>query len=337
MSLTVTFPNNNELMQIAQDKLPNLTADREIFKILPMRDHTSALLIWDQKDNYLGLQQVRGLNGEPGKVKRVGAKRYIMEPGVYGEFIPIDELEITLRRPLGTYNGAIPIDDLVLEAQDQLLSRRIDRIEYIGWKLLTTGTFSVAAPNGAVIHTDTFALQTASAAVAWGTSATATPLKDFRAVQLLARGHSVSFGPTARAYLNQVTFNKLIANTNANDLFGRKLTFATINTVADVNALLAAEGLPQIVIYDHGYLDDSGTFQPWIANDKVVVIGQRPGNQDLGEYRMTRNANNPGAAPGAYMKVIDKVDEVPRNIEVHDGHNGGPVIWFPSAIIVLST
>src|SRR2546430_12903213 len=115
--LTVTFPTNNELIEIAQDKLPNLTADREIFKILPMRDHTSALLIWDQKDNYLGLQQVRGLNGEPGKVKRVGAKRYIMEPGVYGEFIPIDELEITLRRPLGTYTGAIPIDDLVLEAQ----------------------------------------------------------------------------------------------------------------------------------------------------------------------------------------------------------------------------
>jgi hypothetical protein len=52
---------------------------------------------------------------------------------------------------------------------------------------------------------------------------------------------------------------------------------------------------------------------------------------------MTRNANNPDLAPGPYMRVIDTGEIViPRSIEVHDGHNGGPVIYFPSAVVVMS-
>jgi hypothetical protein len=51
---------------------------------------------------------------------------------------------------------------------------------------------------------------------------------------------------------------------------------------------------------------------------------------------MTRNANNPGAAPGAYQKVVDNTDDVPRTVIVHDGHNGGPVVYYPSAICVMT-
>lgn len=48
---------------------------------------------------------------------------------------------------------------------------------------------------------------------------------------------------------------------------------------------------------------------------------------------MTRNANNQGAAGGPYAKVIDKTkDHVPPSVEVHAGHNGGVVIYYPSAI-----
>jgi hypothetical protein len=337
MSIAVSYPTNAELQQVAQDKLPNLMANRPIFQILPIRNVDAALLIWEQKDNYLGLQQVRGLNGDAPRVKRTGAKRYIMEPGVYGEFENIDEAEITLRRPLGQFTGPVPIDDLIMECQDKLLARRLDRIEYIGWQLLQTGTFSVSGPNGTVLHTDSFAIQTASRAVDWDSAATATPLADFHAVQLLAHGHSVSFGPQSKAYMNQATFNKMAANTNAADLYGRRTQgFGTPNTRNDINVLFVGEGLPQIEIYDLGYLDDAGSFQPWIADDKVIFVGQCFGNQVVGEYLMTRNANNPNAAPGAYQKVIDDENEVPRHIEVHDGHNGGGVLYMPSAVVVLS-
>mgnify|MGYP003408513582 FL=1 len=140
---TYTFPTNVELGLIAQSKIPNLVQDRPAFQIMPMVNVDAALLQWEQKDNYLGLQQVRGVNGAPPRVKRIGANKYMQQPGVYGEFSLIDELELLHRRPWGAYSGNIDISDLVMEIQDQLLGRRLDRIEYIIWTLLSTGTFSV--------------------------------------------------------------------------------------------------------------------------------------------------------------------------------------------------
>jgi MOSC domain-containing protein YiiM len=69
----------------------------------------------------------------------------------------------------------------------------------------------------------------------------------------------------------------------------------------------------------------------------VVIVGRRTDGAPIGNYQMVRNVNNPGMAAGAYMKVIDRGEiEVPRTIEVHDGHNGGPTLTFPSALVRMS-
>ena len=329
------YPTNAELTQIAQDKIPALVADRPIFEILPMATSDEFILLWEQKDNFQGLQQIRGINGAPGKVAQVGGNQFIVQPGIYGEFKAIDEQMVLTRRPWGTFGAAVNIADLILDAQEHLLQRRLDRIELIGWNVLQ-GTYSVAGPNGAVMATDSYTTQTFTAGTGWSTVADATPLTDFRSVKLKHRGHSVSFGATAKAFMNQVTFNSLINNTNTDDLFGRRQDgLSTINNVGDVNHLLAGDDLPQIAIYDEGYLDDSAAFQPFIPDNKVLVVGKRPAGQFIGEYRMTRNINNPDLAPGAYSRVIIE-DHVPPTIEVHDGHSGGPVLWYPSAIVVMS-
>jgi hypothetical protein len=156
-------------------------------------------------------------------------------------------------------------------------------------------------------------------------------------VQLKSRGLSVNFGAGGRAYMNRTTFNSLLSNTNANDFGGRKAQFGeSINGPLGVNRVMAADDLPQIVIYDMGYIDDTSTFQLYIPNNKVIVVGQRPAGQVVGEYRFTRNANNPDMAPGPYMKTVDDPNRIPRSIEVHDGHSGGPVMYFPSAIVVMT-
>lgn len=341
MAQDLVYPTSAELKEVAQVLLPRLMKDRPIFEMFPVAEVKAHRLMWEQKDNYIGLQQVRGLNGEPQRVRRIGAKRYEMEPGIYGEFITIDEAEITTRRAYGTAGTPINIADLVLEGQNQLLQRRLDRIELIGWTLLTTGTFAVSSTvNSSLLHTDTFPIQTFTASVTWATSATATPLQNFRGIELLSRGQSVNFGSAAKAYVNRTTANQLVANTNQNDLAGRRVTglLSPLN-IGEINTILAGEALPQIVIYDEGYIDESGTFQLYIPNGKVVVIGQRPAGQTVGEYRMTINANNPAAAPGAYTKTIDTADTTerpPRKIEVHDGHNGGPALYFPGAIVSMN-
>lgn len=334
---TYIYPTNQELKAVEQDKVHALSMNDPIFKHFPMVNVDSHVLSWEQRDNYKGLQQVRGLNGQPKRVNAIGGKRYTIEPGVYGEFMAVDELELTTRRKWGSQDQAIDIEDLVVEKQDQLLARRIDLIKSVLWKLATTGTFTVLNDQGVQMYAGTFALQPASASVAWGTSATAKPLGDMRAVQLLSRGHSVSFGSQATAYMNRKTFNKMIANTNTNDLAGRRTSgLNTVLNLEEVNKVLMGEDLPQVTPWDEGYLDDNGDFVPFIADDKVAIFGARPGNQDIGDYAMTRNANNPNLEPGSYTKVVDDEDEVPRKIVVHDGHNGGPRIYFPSAIIILS-
>lgn len=331
------FPTATQLQLVAQELVPRLMEGRPIFDIFPTRNVDEHLLEWEQRDNYQGLQQIRGLNGQPNRVKDIGGKRYQMQPGVYGEFGLIDEKQLVMRRQWATFDRPIDISDLVREKQDHLLGRRLDRIEKIGWDLAIAGTFSVAdGPN--VLQTDSYTTQTFSAIVPWGTAATSTPLADLRTVQLKSRGYSVNFGAASKLYMNRTTWNQMLSNTNASDLGGRKTAFgASVNGPAAVNQILAAEDLPEIAIYDEGYYDDAGVFQLFVPNNRALLVGKRRDNDPVGEYRFTRNANNADLGPGPYTLVIDNVGkEVPRTIQVHDGHNGGPVLFHPAALLVMT-
>ena len=335
---TFSYPSNATLREVARVFQGQLTMDDFLFEIMPVVDQEADILMWEQRDDFFGLQQIRGMNGEPPKVQPIGHKMYMAQPGVYGEHSDIDEKMLTQRRRPGTFAEPISVDDLVSERQEHLLGREIDRIRQIGWTLLTTGTFSVAHPNGAVAHTDTFALGT-YAGSDWSTPATATPLADFRSIQLLAPAQGTSFDAGAVAVMNRQTANYLLANTNAADIGGKRTQgLANIMTLNEINMLLTGEGLPNIVVYDKGYKNDAGTFTRFIPNDKAVVVGVRPAGAPVAEYVMTRNANNPDLGPGPYSMVEDTFDQnkPPRYIRVHRGHNGGPVIYYPGSIIIAS-
>jgi hypothetical protein len=332
------YPSSAELRTIEQSLLPTLTADDPIFEIFPIEEVEDTRLIWEIEGDYTGLQQARGVNGQPAIVQEVGTSRFSADPGVYGEFMRLDEEDLLRRRQFGTWSDRVNLDDLIARMQVRLLDRRYARIKQIGWSLATTGAFSVAGPNGVILHKDQFTLQSFNAAVAWSTVATATPLADFRAMKLKARGYSLDFGAGATAYMNQTTFNNMISNTNSADLAGRRTSgLAGVLSLADTNMVLAGEGLPRIVIYEGGYKADGGTWTQFLADGKVLIKGSRPGNRPLGNYRMTLNINNnpPQGAPGSYTAV--KVnEEIPVTVEVHDGHNGGPVLYYPAGLIVAS-
>lgn len=337
------FPTNRELSQIAPDKIARASAERLGFQVMPMRDVNAAIIQWEQQDNYFGLQQLRGLDGAPPVVKPVGSKSYSYTPGYFGEFMTVTETELTTRAGSTSEDVPIAVSDLVLRRQDQLIVRELDRIELMIWTLLTTGTFSVALPGGAIGFTDTFAIQTYTASPTWATVATAVPMTDFRAVQLLGAGKGVNFGAGATAYMNRITANSLLANTNSADLFGKRTAAgATVNSTADINRLLLDQDIPQIAVYDEGYYDNSNAFQRFIPNNKVVVIGRRNGGERIGEYLKTINANNPNRAPGSYSFVVDRANaingekRVPPNMEVHQGHNGGCVIYYPGSVVVMT-
>lgn len=328
------YPTVQRLQQIEQDLLPSLIAGDPIFDLFPIMDDTDDVLRWEQRDNYKGLQQIRGLNGDPPKVVHTGGKGYIAQPGVFGEQYNIDERELTKRRKDGTFDQHADITDLVRLGQDFLLGRELDRMRYVGWTLATTGTISIANADGVILYADTFPLQTFTASVSWATLATATPLADLRSVKLLQRGHSVDFGSRAILYVNQTTANNLMNNQNASDLFGRRGMYgATFNSLANDNSVLLENGLPQIEVYDAGYYNDAGVFTLYIPNNTGILAGMRPNGQPVGEYRRTYNATNNGG--GSYMKVVQDQNDVPARVTIHRGHNGGVVVFFPSALVVM--
>lgn len=334
--MAFVYPTSAELREVEKEKLPRLISARPVFEIVPIVEEDSHLVEWEQEDNWTGLQQIRGLNGPFNRVKKVGAKRYAVIPGIYGEFMDLDEVEMTSMRQIGTFDQPIDVRQSVMRMQDRLLERRLDRIEQIIWSLLTTGTYSVSG-DGGVLATDTYTLQTFTAVVGWGTPATATPVADFRSVQLLSRGKGVSFNRRATAWMNRKTFNKMAANTNNADLNGRFVYGLDANRGPDrVTELLSTEDLPGIRVYDEGYLNDVGTFVPFIPDDKVVVAGARTNGAKIADYAMTRNSNNRGAAPGPYTEVLES-KEPPKRVDVYDGHNGGPRVYYPSAVVVMST
>ncbi len=331
------YPSAIDLTAIAQDLLPNMTENRVAFQLAPIDVRDSSVIRWEQLDNFIGLQQVRGIGGQPGRVKKTGSQAFEMVPGYYGEYEDIDEVELTIARDLGQFGEPRDLSDTVAEKQMKLLQRQYDRIELTIWTLFSSGAFSVADPvTGKTLHTDQFPIQTYSSTYAWSNSAAATPLADFSAIQLLQRGHSVNFGAQAVAYMNRTQFNNLRSNTNAADLYGRRVEgLATANNLLAINEILTNDDLPTIQVYDGGYLDDTGTFQLYIPNGKIIVVGQRPAGQHVANYVMTRNVNTPNMAPGQYTFVHDN-EKPPREIQVHQGHNGGPIVLFPSAIIAMS-
>jgi hypothetical protein len=333
--MTFVFPTSAELKEVEQEKLPRLLEHRPVFQIMPIQEVDAHLLEWEQEDSWTGLQQLRGLGGPFQRVEKGAVRRYMVIPGVYGEFLDLDEIELTTLRQFGSWDRPADLSALVMRAQDRLLERRLDRIEQIAWELLSTGSYSVPGDSG-IEHRDSFDLQTETAAAPWSSAATATPLSDLREVQLQARGKGVSFGTQATAWMNQVTFNRLISNTNADDLGGRRLAgMAPVNGRDDLNRLLAGENLPAVRVYDEGYLDDNGDFAPFIVDDVVIVTGHRPTGVPIADYALTRNANNPGLAPGAFTEVRVQ-EEPPKRVTIYDGHNGGPRVYFPSAVVVLS-
>jgi len=340
---TFAYPQSADITTIDPVLMSAQLADDPLIGpggLFPIEYTSFDKLVWDQRDSYLGLMQFRGLNGDPPRVKRLGNKRFSVEPGAYGEFNEVDEQEMTRRAQPGSFNQPIEVGDLVKECHEQLMVRQNNRMRFICSKLLTTGSFVVLDKDGAIGAQDSYKIQVYTAPITWATSATARPLYDLRQIPILGRGQSTNFGAGSVVWMNQATFNTLLNNTNTADLRGERLDYGqTVKSVSQVNQVLAGNNLPTIVIYEEGYLDDTGTYQLFIPDNVVVYIGRRSNNAALGRFRMTKNISAPNFK-GVYDEVITRGlgdnEPPPAKIEVHRGFNGGPVIWYPGSIFVMN-
>ena len=52
---TFVYPTNSTLDEIAQIKTPVLTMDDPLFGIMPITEHDTDLVQWEQRDDFIGL------------------------------------------------------------------------------------------------------------------------------------------------------------------------------------------------------------------------------------------------------------------------------------------
>ncbi len=340
------YPTNMELMAIDQDLLPVLSQSNPIFREFPIRERDATVLKWEQRGNYLGLMQAAGQEGEYPVIPAVAIADYELTPGRYGEHALIQGKEIEDRRGFGQVNQPINIKDLVIERHEQTATRQFNLMSYITWTVLSQGSYSIVAPNNVIVKKDAVVLQSYDSVnngltgAYWSNETTGGPISDFRQVKLLHRGHSVMFDSKASAYMNLKTLNFMLANVNTADLFGRRSQgLETIEGIDQYNRFIAMrDNLPNVVEYDEGYLDDAGTFHPFIPDGVVVLIGKRTNGAALGEFSLTRNANN-GNSSSPLVKVVEKGlgenQAPPVQIGVFRGFNGGPRIFYGNAIVIM--
>lgn len=347
---SIIYPSSRVLKRINPEKIQDLQRPRPTFTIFPVRDYGVWRLEWEQKDAYRGFQQLRGLNGQPSYVKMHGGRRFSQEPAVFGEFMEIDEAQMTVQSALpGDAIGEISAEEeaamapvnitsMIVERQELLNLRETDLLEWQHWAMLLNGTFTLLGPNGA-IYAATFAIQTATFSD-WTDLVNGTPYRDLLGLKALTLGKSVNFGNGAIGWANSTTTQNLLLNRNPIDLGGMKMSEGFVRSgtpavLGDINTIFKRAGLPEVREYDDGYNRESdGAFVRWIPDNVLSIWGQRSNGETIGEYRMVRNVNNPGNQPGRYTKVIDTLDrEVPRKVKCHQGHNGGLVVYYPSAMV----
>lgn len=339
-TLGCILPTASELNQLQMELFPRFLEGRVGLEILPIRTTDMPSIITNQPDSFTGLQAFRGLNkptlSVPKRYNPYGTFKYV-EPGYYGEHDVIDEEVMTKWAAPGSCNSMLDLTEYINRLQQRLLERRANRMEYIAWQTLTFGRYTALNQAGQIIFEAQFNIQNVSAAIPWTNFPGSFPLRDFRAIQLLGRGTSARFDTCAKAYGNRVTMNALMSNTNTADV-GRVGLSACCNfmSLEQINQQFAAQGLPQLVIYDQGYLDDDFNFNTYIPDGYVIVVGCRPGDVPVGNFWLTRNAVDCGITSGAWQKIIDTCDrEVPRKISVYDGFNGGASLDYSRMVVVL--
>lgn len=339
------YPTNAELMMLQAELLPRYADGRLAFDLLPFKETSYAKVILNRPDIFRGLQQWRGLD-KPTRTPR-DQYNYIGEyceinPGYWGECDYITERDLTLLAAPGSCREPIDITERVVRMQERLLERRYNRVEYNIWQALAYGTSQAFGEDGKLIHEEVFNIQMITVGIPWSDPDNSTPIQDLRCVRLLGRGTSTNFNNTAKAYMNQVTANCLMSNRNANDLGNLQITACCELALFGMNAInmkLTANGLPNLEVYDEGWIDESGNFHPFIPDGKVIVMGVRPGSEPLGNYWLTRNVLGCEVDTGFWQNIHDSCTwgQVPRKISVNDGHNGIPALHYPRGIISIET
>jgi|CXWL01.1.fsa_nt_gi hypothetical protein len=348
--LTLTFPTNAELNEVVQA----FEASPEDYigkQILPDNESMFQEVRWDERDHDRGITSAHTMGTDPKTGTRQGSRTRSYTPIPFKETDLLKEDEILRSRQLGTMAGTLDLSEEIARIAKDRFDKTEARKEKLRWDTLLG---AIAINENGVKVDETFPVQTHDVAVAFGTAATAAPLKEFNAVKLKFRKTGAS-ADGAKAYLNQTTANMLLENQNAGDLKGfQNANFTQLPySIDEANKVLKVRGLPELVVYDEGWVDDNDDLQLFIPDNRIIVVGKRKKGQSVGDFMSTpslHNNRNGQPAPGFFSIIevngspSEQVGAVSMGqlgssknpkVEITGGIYGGTRLIYPKSVIVM--
>lgn len=321
--------------------LPRALESRELLKIMPFNKVDEVDLIYERRQLGTGLQGARGLGGTTNPVKKPGLDQFRVSPGYYGDHYTITEEELVKLRDAGAWDKFENYDKQTARAAEHLTQRFLDRCENSIAQILMSGAFTAVNALGQVYDQQVYNVPQYTPGTLFSDLSNSQPLNYIRdlipTLELLV---SVDFRK-GFMLMSRPTLNLLLKNQNAADLNGRRLNYGnTVNNVEDFNDLLVSNDLPKVKVYDEGYYSDPPGSAPsknrFVTNGKIVLVGTRKDGDPVGEYTLTRAAQNERSAPGEWYQVEDRRDRDPCQVILRSGHNGGPRCFYPEGLATIN-
>jgi len=333
-----SVPEAAVIRELERERLPVLQQEYAGAELCPIEEEDADTVLWEIPGNVTGLSLARGANEEFPVVQDVALNRYFLTPGRFGESMIVDEVRMERMRKPGTLGDPLDATSEIGRLQEALAEREGSLIEKLRWDMLVTGSVNVLRKDGTSVNVMNYVPQRFTPSIPFTTYATATPLANFRTIRSQFSGFGHIFDGRARAYGQAKTIDTIFANTNQNDIAGKRLTgLSQALSIKMYNQVALDEGLPLLEYYDGTYLSESTKLPVrYIPEGKLVVVGYRKTTGlKVGAYKMTRNASNPNQAPGIYVNVGVR-DRAPLLPFTERGHNGAPVQNYIRQVVVVN-
>lgn len=226
----------------------------------------------------------------------------------------------------------------------QLTREVLNRMELARGDVLVDGKFTLTGENGLHLEAD-FGVDSdhlVDANVLWTDHDNATPLQDLRAWQALyieETGEKPGWGLTSNTVISN-----LLMSAEIRSLFYRGQTLSgapDIITVAQLNQVLTAYGLPALVEYD-SRIEVDGVNTRVIPDDRLILLPTDPASLGFTAWGITAESlelaagQNPSLEfdelPGLVGVVLKEGD--PLRVWTKVGAVGMPIISDPRRLVV---
>lgn len=349
-------------------------------KKFPLADRDTWLIKVDQKGSPYGLMPQGTLGGPPTLMTLPGIRVYEYEPGVYRGYTMIMEPELTRSREPGTLADPLVVANRLSDAMLYIGEFITNRIKKCYADLGLYGFFNNQDTQGNQ-HTYKIAGYNRTGVSAWISSPlTATPIDDLRAVATAAnRGTSTRFGQKSTILMSDEGISALLATKQIRDSFRSSYGASflapfdnaqktgvqpPINGDQSLNKLMFGMGLPEITPWNEGYypalsdvqtttgVDVKANFVKFLPATALVWLGDRPQNQQFGQFTFCRHAGllengsaadydsvaikQPESVKGWGKNIYINVhyhNEQPHSYKIEWGINCTPEVWYQDCML----